>query len=184
MQEDTIREPLGMLNITYPSGFVIVDLAGARAGRLERELTGSSAAAAVVKRGPRTGDPAYDKTGLSTNRKAAWRVLSSSNEMRLRQRRLILALTNRVAIAFTRTVPSLLADQGLQLIRCIRPPTPTATRHRAQPWRHDNGRGSNPRHARSCVDAAGRDGATLIFSVVVRDGSMRWRSGDAAGEWP
>jgi hypothetical protein len=45
-------------------------------------------------------------------------------------------------------------------------------------------RGSNPGHVRSWVDAAGPGGATLIFSVVVRDGSMRWGSGDAAGEWP
>jgi hypothetical protein len=29
---------------------------------------------------------------------------------------------------------------------------------------------------------AGLDGDTLIFSGVVRDGSMRWRSGETAGE--
>src|SRR4051794_25164716 len=55
-------------------------------------------------------------------------------------------------------------------------------RHQVRENRH--GRGSNPGHTGGWVDAAEADGATLIFSAVVRDGSMRWRSGEAAGEWP
>jgi len=49
-------------------------------------------------------------------------------------------------------------------------------------WRAQ-GRGSKPGYTWSEVDAARANG-TLVLSGVVRDGSMCWRSGEAAGEQP
>jgi len=50
----------------------------------------------------------------------------------------------------------------------------------ASKWR----RGSKTGYSWSRVDVAGSGDGTLTFSGAVRDGSMCWRSGEAAGERP
>ncbi len=47
-----------------------------------------------------------------------------------------------------------------------------------------HGRGSKPGYSWSRVDVAGSGDGILTFTVWVRDGSICWRSGEAAGERP
>ena len=49
-------------------------------------------------------------------------------------------------------------------------------------WTDKAGRGSKTGYSWSRVDVAGLGDGTLSFSGAVRDGSMCWRSGEAAGE--